>query len=92
MVYFHVSTNRHFGSCFQAGVQSLGTDECAFNAVLGVSSFDHLRLVFKKYQELREGNTIEDDIKSEMSGTLQEGYLAIGKRLCGSASTSNEHL
>ncbi|KAH3779428.1 annexin A13-like [Dreissena polymorpha] len=61
----------------EAGVQSLGTDECAFNAVLGVSSFDHLRLVFKKYQELREGNTIEDDIKSEMSGTLQEGYLAI---------------
>lgn len=87
------SPHYHFVGCFlQAGVNSLGTDECAFNAVLSLSSFDHLRLVFKEYQKLRDGASIEDDIKSEMSGTLQEGYLAIGTHLYGSVSTSNLHV
>ncbi|WAR23203.1 ANXA7-like protein [Mya arenaria] len=49
-----------------AGVNQLGTDECDFNAVLCLSSHEQLQCVFQKYEELREGCTIEDDIKSEV--------------------------
>ena len=39
---------------------------------------DRLRSIFYKYEELK-GNPLEDDIASETSGTLKDGFLAIGK-------------
>lgn len=63
----------------QAGVGQLGTDECDFNSVLCLSSYPQLKAVFRKYKEKREGRTIEEDIESEMSSNLKEGFLSIGK-------------
>ncbi|XP_045159545.1 annexin A13-like isoform X1 [Mercenaria mercenaria] len=62
-----------------AGVGQLGTDECDFNSVLCLSSYRQLKKVFEKYQEKREGKSIEEDIDSEMGSDLKDGYLAIVK-------------
>ena len=45
--------------------------------VLCRRSYPQLRETFKKYLEIA-GRDIEDAIKSEVSGTLEDGYLAIG--------------
>jgi hypothetical protein len=61
---------------YAAGEKVLGTDEAAFNAVLCARSAAHLRAVFDKYKALTKKD-IEESIKSETSGNLQEGYLSI---------------
>jgi len=61
----------------QAGEGQLGTDESAFNMVLCARSPAQLVATFDAYQQLTDRD-IEDVIKSETSGTLQDGYLAIG--------------
>ncbi|KAL4236488.1 hypothetical protein ACF0H5_004874 [Mactra antiquata] len=61
-----------------AGVNQVGTDECDFNSVLCLKSEKQLKKVLEKYQELRETD-LEDDIASEMSSDLKDGYLAVVK-------------
>lgn len=61
---------------FAAGEGKLGTDEEVFNRVLSHGSFAHLRYVFQEYKNL-SGRTIEQAVKDEMSGDLQEAILAI---------------
>lgn len=62
---------------YQAGAAQLGTEEAEINSILCVRSFDHLRAVFDKYEELSEGTSLEDAIKSETSSDLQDGFLSI---------------
>jgi len=59
-----------------AGVKKWGTDESMFNRILCTLSHAQLRLVFDEYQALT-GKSIEASIKSEMSGDLEDGFLAI---------------
>ena len=58
----------------------MGTDESKFNQVLALNSFDQLRVIFDEYHKLSK-RTIEAAIKSEFSGYIEAGLLAIGKLL-----------
>ena len=60
----------------KAGVSQWGTDEAAFNSVIGLRSFAHLRKVFDAY-EAQTKSTIEADIKKEMSSNLARTYQAL---------------
>jgi len=63
---------------YDAGEKSWGTDESRFNVVLASRSFEHLKLVFETYEKISK-KTIEQAIKSELSGDLEDGMLAIVK-------------
>lgn len=63
---------------YDAGEGQCGTDETAFNMVLCRRGNAQLRETFSKYEEIA-GKDIEETIRSEVSGTLEEGYLAIVK-------------
>lgn len=67
--------------CLQAGDKHWGTDESAFNLVLCTRSFPQLRATFEAYHGIA-GKGIVDSITNETSGSLQEGFLAIGKHSC----------
>lgn len=60
----------------EAGEACWGTDESRFNVILAQRSFDQLAVTFDMYEALSE-KTIEEAIKSEMSGNVEEGMLAI---------------
>ncbi|XP_014244257.1 annexin B9-like isoform X2 [Cimex lectularius] len=60
----------------RAGELRLGTDESTFNAVLCSRSYTHLNQVFQEYYRLT-GNDFEQAIKSEFSGDIEAGLLAI---------------
>ncbi|XP_052059323.1 annexin A4-like isoform X3 [Mytilus californianus] len=60
----------------QAGEKKLGTDESTFNAIMASQSYEQLRAVFDAYHKMA-GKDIEQSIKSEMSGNLEIGMLAI---------------
>jgi hypothetical protein len=62
---------------YQAGEKQLGTDESKFNQILCSQSHEQLRLVFQEYQNIAH-KSLEQSIKSEMSGDLEAGMLAIG--------------
>ncbi|XP_062865136.1 annexin A5-like isoform X2 [Trichomycterus rosablanca] len=61
-----------------AGEKKFGTDEEQFVTILGNRSAEHLRRVFGEYTKL-SGFQIEDSIKKETSGPLQEVLLAVVK-------------
>jgi len=60
----------------QAGAKKWGTDEAVFNRVMCSLSHAQLRLVFEEYEALA-GKPIEKAIQSEMSGSVEDGMLAI---------------
>jgi len=60
----------------EAGEKSWGTDESRFNVVLAQRSFEQLKLVFQEYSRISKKD-IEQAIKSEMSGDIEDGMLAI---------------
>lgn len=59
-----------------AGELRLGTDESVFNMTLCHRSYAHLQGVFNEYQRIA-GRDIEKSIKSEFSGDIEDGLLAI---------------
>lgn len=61
---------------YEAGEKRWGTDESAFNAVMATRSYSHLRAVFDEYQKISK-HSIEHAIKSEMSGDIEDGMLAV---------------
>uniref|UniRef100_A0AAQ5X064 Annexin n=1 Tax=Amphiprion ocellaris TaxID=80972 RepID=A0AAQ5X064_AMPOC len=63
---------------YEAGEARWGTDEVKFLTVLCVRNQNHLLRVFEEYQKI-SGRSIEDSIKREMSGSLEDVFLAIVK-------------
>ncbi|XP_056457138.1 annexin A5a [Gadus chalcogrammus] len=63
---------------FEAGASKVGTDEEVFISILGKRSHEHLRLVFAAYKKLA-GTDIEESIKSETTGNLENLMVAIVK-------------
>ncbi|KAM4527829.1 annexin A4 [Odontesthes bonariensis] len=63
---------------YEAGEARWGTDEVKFLTVLCVRNRNHLLRVFEEYQKI-SGRSIEDSIKREMSGCLEDVFLAIVK-------------
>ncbi|GAA6096991.1 annexin A4 [Tachysurus ichikawai] len=63
---------------FDAGEARWGTDEVKFLTILCVRNRNHLLRVFQEYQQI-SGRDIEDSIKREMSGCLEDVFLAIVK-------------
>uniref|UniRef100_A0AAR2J265 Annexin n=1 Tax=Pygocentrus nattereri TaxID=42514 RepID=A0AAR2J265_PYGNA len=61
---------------YEAGEARWGTDEVKFLTVLCVRNRNHLLKVFQEYQQI-SGRDIEDSIKREMSGCLEDVFLAI---------------
>ncbi|EAA02014.4 AGAP012784-PA, partial [Anopheles gambiae str. PEST] len=61
---------------YDAGEGKLGTDEEVFYKILAHASFDQLEIVFEEYKKL-SGQTIEQAMKSELSGELYDALSAI---------------
>uniref|UniRef100_H2T918 Annexin n=1 Tax=Takifugu rubripes TaxID=31033 RepID=H2T918_TAKRU len=61
-----------------AGEARWGTDEVKFLTVLCVRNRKHLLRVFDEYRKI-SGREIEDSIKREMSGSLEDVFLAVVK-------------
>jgi annexin A7/11 len=61
---------------YNAGEAKFGTDEEVFYRILAHASFAQLKLMFEEYKKI-SGNTIEQALKSELSGDLLDAMLAI---------------
>ncbi|KAM6977963.1 annexin A6 isoform 2-T2 [Aplochiton taeniatus] len=61
---------------YAAGEEQWGTDEAKFIMLLGNRSVTHLHMVFDEYQKIAE-KSIEDSIKSELSGDFERLMLAV---------------
>ncbi len=66
----------------EAGAASWGTDESRFNAILVSRSYSQLRATFDQYKILSGGQSIEQVIDSEMSGSFADGLKTIGNWHC----------
>uniref|UniRef100_A0A672IBS3 Annexin n=1 Tax=Salarias fasciatus TaxID=181472 RepID=A0A672IBS3_SALFA len=64
------------GDLYEAGEAQWGTDEAKFIMILGNRSVTHLRMVFDAYEKIAEVS-IEDSIKSELSGDFERLMLAV---------------
>jgi annexin A7/11 len=60
----------------RAGVDKWGTDESTFQRILCTRNYEQLKLIAQEYERLA-GKTLENDIKSEFSGDIEDGLLAI---------------
>lgn len=76
---------------YQAGEKRMGTDESKFNQILCSQSYEQLKLVFEEYRNV-SSKTIEQAIKSEMSGDLEKGMLTIVKVVNGRTTYFAEKL
>ncbi|XP_049646349.1 annexin A8 [Suncus etruscus] len=63
---------------FSAGEKFHGTDEMKFITILCTRSATHLMRVFEEYEKI-SGKSIEDSIKSETHGSLEEAMLTVVK-------------
>uniref|UniRef100_A0A674MWX9 Annexin n=1 Tax=Takifugu rubripes TaxID=31033 RepID=A0A674MWX9_TAKRU len=63
---------------FKAGEEKFGTDEQTFVTILGNRSAEHLRKVFDVYMKMA-GYEMEESIKRETSGSLEDLLLAVVK-------------
>uniref|UniRef100_S4RNL1 Annexin n=1 Tax=Petromyzon marinus TaxID=7757 RepID=S4RNL1_PETMA len=63
-----------------AGENRIGTDESRFNSILCGRSQAHLLRVFEEYGRISK-HDIEKSIKREMSGSLEDGMVAVVKCL-----------
>uniref|UniRef100_A0A3B5M6Y3 Annexin n=1 Tax=Xiphophorus couchianus TaxID=32473 RepID=A0A3B5M6Y3_9TELE len=63
---------------YAAGEEKFGTDEEKFITILGNRSSEHLQKVFDAYKKI-SGSDIEDIIKGETTGNLEDLLLAVGK-------------
>jgi len=61
---------------YQAGEKKVGTDESTFNQILCSQSYEQLRVVFVEYKNLSKKG-LDQVIRSEMSGDLESGMLAV---------------
>ncbi|XP_032775142.1 annexin A8 [Rattus rattus] len=63
---------------YAAGEKILGTDEMKFITILCTRSATHLMRVFEEYEKIAN-KSIEDSIKSETHGSLEEAMLTVVK-------------
>ncbi|XP_027863944.1 annexin A5a [Xiphophorus couchianus] len=63
---------------YAAGEEKFGTDEEKFITILGNRSSEHLQKVFDAYKKI-SGSDIEDIIKGETTGNLEDLLLAVVK-------------
>jgi len=61
---------------YSAGEKKWGTDEAAFNLVMASRNFNQLRATFDAYQRIANRD-ITKSLKSEMSGDVLDGMLAL---------------
>uniref|UniRef100_A0A8C9RY39 Annexin n=1 Tax=Scleropages formosus TaxID=113540 RepID=A0A8C9RY39_SCLFO len=61
---------------YAAGEEQWGTDEATFIMILGNRSVTHLQMVFDEYEKIAE-KSLEDSIKSELSGDFERLMLAV---------------
>lgn len=63
---------------YQAGEKKMGTNESVFTKIIVSQSYPQLRAAFAEYEKLYN-HPIEDALKKEMSGDLQNAMLALVK-------------